>query len=293
MDADRLSRANWSQPWLSAVADGCALVTAADPLAALNREARRRRVSTAVGSPIEFVDGADAPAGRAYEVHIAATGRVPTRLNAHDLMNALVWLAMPRTKARLNALHAGAFERSAGGDRGPLRDAATLFDENGALLVTRDGTLPALLRARRWHEAFVEQRHGWSAVRLLCFGHALMVKLMSPYKAITAHLRVIDLPVDTTLPALDHAMSAQIDDGFRTSLLLPLPVLGVPGWCAANADPAYYEDVAVFRPARIVSPTVRPSCDSDSPAQCSARHLPDDGQRIRTDFARSVECTKP
>ncbi len=292
MDADRLSRADWSQPWLAAVADGYALVTAANPLAALNREARRRRVSTAAGLPIEFVDGADAPAGRAYEVHIAATGRVPTRLNAHDLMNALVWLAMPRTKARLNALHAQAFE-ARGGDRGPLRDAATLFDENGALLVTRAGTLPALLRARRWREAFVERRHGWSAVRLLCFGHALMVKLMSPYKAITAHVRVVDLPVDAALPALDHAMSAQIDNGFRTSMLLPLPVLGVPGWCAANADPAYYEDVAVFRPARSVSPTVRSSCDSGGPAQCSAQHLPDDGQRSRTEFTRSVECTEP
>ena len=29
-----------------------------------------------------------------------------------------------------------------------------------------------------------------------------------------------------------------------------LPVLGVPGWCAANEDPAFYADVSVFRPAK-------------------------------------------
>ena len=76
-------------------------------------------------------------------------------------------------------------------------------------------------------------------------------------------------------------------------MLLPLPVLGVPGWCDANGDPAYYEDVAVFRPARIVSPTARASCDSDGPAQCSARRLPDDGQRSRAESPGSVESTKP
>ena len=30
----------------------------------------------------------------------------------------------------------------------------------------------------------------------------------------------------------------------------PLPVLGVQGWCAANADAAFYDDPAVFRRGR-------------------------------------------
>ncbi|MFZ2814510.1 MAG: DUF3025 domain-containing protein, partial [Rhodoferax sp.] len=29
-----------------------------------------------------------------------------------------------------------------------------------------------------------------------------------------------------------------------------LPVLGVPGWWAANENPAFYQDVSVFRPPR-------------------------------------------
>jgi hypothetical protein len=33
----------------------------------------------------------------------------------------------------------------------------------------------------------------------------------------------------------------------------PLPVLGVPGWCAANAERAYYEDTNVFRPKRQIA----------------------------------------
>ncbi len=208
-------------------------------------------MTTARGLPIEFVAEDDAPAGRAYEAHIATTGRVPTRLNPHDLFNALVWLALPHTKARLNELQAAAVEcDGVGARRGPLRDAATVFDENGALLVTADLELPVLLREHRWREAFVERRSAWSAARVLCLGHALMEKLGAPYKAITAHALAIELPPDTPLEELDLMVARRIDEGFRTTALLPLPVLGVPGWCLGNADPAFYDDASVFRPAR-------------------------------------------
>ena len=30
----------------------------------------------------------------------------------------------------------------------------------------------------------------------------------------------------------------------------PLPLLGVPGWWPANADPDFYADASVFRPRR-------------------------------------------
>ncbi|MBN3821090.1 DUF3025 domain-containing protein, partial [Paraburkholderia sp. Se-20369] len=36
--------------------------------------------------------------------------------------------------------------------------------------------------------------------------------------------------------------------------LSPLPVLGVPGWCAENAEPAFYDDPAVFRSGRRARP---------------------------------------
>jgi Protein of unknown function (DUF3025) len=251
VDAGHLNRFDASQPWYSAVTALSSLAAAPDPRAELSRQAAEQGVTTASGLPIEFVAEDDAPAGRAYEAHIAATGRVPTRLNPHDLFNGLVWLALPYTKARLNQLQAAAVERDGvRARRGPLRDAATVFDENGALLVTANVELPALLREHCWREAFVERRNAWSAVRVLCMGHALMEKLAAPYKAITAHALAIELSPDSSLEALDLAASRRIDDGFRTTALLPLPVLGVPGWCVGNTDPAYYDDASVFRPAR-------------------------------------------
>jgi Protein of unknown function (DUF3025) len=251
VDVGRLIPSDVSQPWYADFAELHALATAQDPRAELSRRAAELRVTTANGHRVEFVADDDAPAGTAYEAHIAATGRVPTRLNAHDLFNALVWLAMPRTKARLNALQAVALERNGGGDRrGPLRDAATVFDENGALLVTVDPVLPGLLCERCWRAAFVEHRDAWSAVQLRCFGHALLEKLGAPYKAITAHVLVVELPPGSTLRVLDREVSSRIDEGFRTSALLPLPVLGVPGWWVENSEPAFYDDASVFRPER-------------------------------------------
>ncbi len=41
----------------------------------------------------------------------------------------------------------------------------------------------------------------------------------------------------------------------------PLPVLGVPGWCDANAEAAFYDDPAVFR-------SVRRSRAASGGAQC-------------------------
>lgn len=249
MDAVGLSAVDWSQPWFGAVAALRGCVAVSDPVAALNRCAAERHVTTATGLPIEFVAPDDAPPDHAYEAHVATTGRVPTRLNRHDLFNALVWIAFPRAKSRLNALQAAAIARDGiGSRRGPLRDAATLFDENGALLVTADPTLPVLLRERRWRAAFVDRRLDWDAVHVYVFGHALMDKLVAPYKAVTAHALVTVLSADAPLADVDCALAARLDERFDTSAMQPLPVLGVPGW-GGHADPIDYDDTAVFRPA--------------------------------------------
>jgi hypothetical protein len=251
LDAGELIGVDPSQPWYAAVAPDLPLLGRPDPRSELSRLAALRGVTTAAGAAIRFVAADDAPGGRTYEEHIAATGRVPTRLNPHDLFNALMWLAMPRTKSRLNALQAATIERNGvGARRGPLRDAATVFDENGALLVTMDISLAALLREHCWHEAFVDRRADWSLVSVICFGHALLEKLAAPYKAITAHALVIELRPCSSLKEADEAASATIDECFSTAVLLPLPVLGVPGWCKGNDEATFYEDGAVFRPAR-------------------------------------------
>ena len=185
-----------------------------------------------------FVAQTSLPAGEAYEAFIARTGSVPTRDNLHDFFNGLVWLTQPAIKRRLNRLQAAEIARAGvGAQRGALRDALTLFDENGALL-DAPAVLLAALRARDWPALFITQRARWVEARLLIVGHALLEKLATaPRKSLTAHVLLAD-PL-----ALDAA-------GWAAKPFAPLPVLGVPGWWPGNDDPAFYADSAVFRRPR-------------------------------------------
>jgi hypothetical protein len=176
---------------------------------------------------------------------------VPTRENLHDFFNALAWLTFPRTKARLNTLQAEAIAAEGiGARRGPLRDAATLVDENGLLLVTQRGDLVDALAAHDWQVLFVACRDAWDdAIRPIVFGHALMEKLTAPYRGATAHALWVRLAADASPGAIDAAVAGALDSGLEPGRLLPLPVLGIPGW-ADNDRAAFYDDVSVFRPAR-------------------------------------------
>lgn len=230
-------------------------------LALLNRFAGDRGLCNEDGRPLRFVE---AGRGRAqpYERSVGDAGTVPTRVHGpgmlHDWFNALAWLAFPRTKARLNRLHCDALAdgRPARAGRGPLRDAATLLDESGALFVCRDPALSAGLRLRDWRALFVDGRDRFTAgaaVRVL--GHGLHEKLLAPYKALCAHAWVVELaPGSTVSPSgdeLDAAVAAALrPQTLHATALCPLPLLGVPGWCEANADPAFYDDPGVFRPGR-------------------------------------------
>jgi hypothetical protein len=195
----------------------------------------------------DFVRQDNLPAGQAYEAHIFQTRTVPTRDNLHDFFNGLVWLAFPEAKRRLNELQAAEIARTGiGATRGPLRDALTLFDENGAVLDAPAALWEALV-ARDWHALFVTRRALWSEARLLVFGHALLEKLVAPRKAATAHVL---LPDTARSNALDDAALAQrlSPEWLAQKPFVPLPVLGIPGWCAANASAEYYDDPKVFRP---------------------------------------------
>jgi hypothetical protein len=207
-------------------------------------------VTTATGLPIEFVAADDAGAA-AYEAHIAATGRVPTRGNAHDLFNALIWLTFPSTKAALNERQAQELARDGvRGRRGPVRDAATLIDESAVLLACDDPDVVAALRGHDWHRLLVAWRHRWGRdIVALPLGHALLEKLAGPFKAITACVVPVPLRMQ---PDVDRAAAAFIARADLAPPLLPhLPVLGIPGWCEANADPRFYDDPRVFRPAPV------------------------------------------
>jgi hypothetical protein len=194
-----------------------------------------------------------------YEAAILAGGQVPSReRNWHDLLNALIWLAFPRAKAALNAVQCAELERRRGTSRGAVSDAATLFDESGLLLVAPDGELAELLSTRQWHEAFVARRGLWARARVYAFGHAVLEKLLMPWPGITAKCLFLrhDAPLEAGSPpaALDAALAACWRDGrvSRPAALFPVPVLGIPGWWQANADAAFYQDLGVFRPLRMM-----------------------------------------
>lgn len=191
---------------------------------------------------VRFVDYAALPPCESYESFIARTGSVPTRDNLHDLFNGVMWLTWPLTKQRLNSLHAQMIAtRGSAGPRGALRDMLTVFDENAALLQAPTVLLEAL-RARDWQALFIEQRALWQGARLVVFGHALMEKLMQPRKAITAHVWIVTAWTDAALAA------SLTVERLTSRPFLPLPLLGVPGWWAANEAAGFYDDAEVFRP---------------------------------------------
>src|SRR5688500_19105880 len=102
-----------------------------------------------------------------YEQFIFDTGQCPVRPGLHDFFNALVWLEFPRSKAALNRLQAQEIaRRGIQARRGPVRDAITVFDENGALLQAPTPIWRAL-EGRAWRELFVELRPLWRQARLL------------------------------------------------------------------------------------------------------------------------------
>ncbi|RJF99605.1 DUF3025 domain-containing protein [Noviherbaspirillum saxi] len=258
---------DWGSPWL------VPLRSIAEPLIhahnwrdALNAAAADLGLYNHRGLPIHFVPQASLPPDIAYEAFISQTGAVPTRDNLHDFFNALVWLHFPKTKVRLNALQAMALEElprvapTSPPRRGPLRDAATIFDENAALLVVRDLGLVEDLRAHRWTEVWIERREQFASdCDTWLFGHALIEKLVTPFKAITAHARVLvaepayfTSSMEDRRRWLDDAAVATLKGDLKTADFMPLPVLGIPGWWGGQ-DRGFYADTAVFRPKKRTS----------------------------------------
>lgn len=196
-----------------------------------------------------FVPQAALPEGMAYEAFIRREQAVPTRCNLHDFFNAMVWLHYPRLKLQLNALQAQQIAQDGiGARRGPLRDAATLLDENGALLLAPPA-LQQALRQRDWQQLGIGLRPLWQQARLLPLGHALLEKLVQPRKSITAH--VLCLAPEIAPDDVDAALAAQCSAAWLAQKpFCPLPVLGVPGWWEGNRQVCFYDDPCVFRSAR-------------------------------------------
>ena len=229
----------------------------------LQQALTRAGVCTATDKPLRLAP--DEPgASDPYEIRLYQHGELGFRAhNWHDLFNVLIWLTFPRAKAALNAKHYAAYahERPAAGGRGAVRDALTLFDEDGVIVLATDPGLLQLIRDFQWKPLFWERRA--EVVDCMCFlpfGHALCEKALNPFRGMTGRglLFAVDsafLELEPTqqLAAIDILLARQImEDGVlqRTRDLAPVPVLGVPGWCPGNERAEYYDDSQYFRPGR-------------------------------------------
>jgi hypothetical protein len=192
-----------------------------------------------------------------YETRIHALNEIETREILHDLLNALAWLAFPAAKAAVNRVHVRELVAQAlPQGRGTARDGATLFDESGLILLTDDHALTTDLASVSWQDLFVGGRARFiQHCRVVVIGHALAEKLIRPYKALTGHALILEVQTQ----ALEAEPSVQLgladaraaecieQADFGPRCLVPIPVLGVPGWWAPNENAEFYADAMVFR----------------------------------------------
>lgn len=97
---------DWTQPWYSSVRDAATSFHTSHWINALNQQALTASLQNHRGITLSFVNQTELPEGIAYEAFISNTGKIPTRDNAHDFFNALVWLSFPNIKRELNAIQA-------------------------------------------------------------------------------------------------------------------------------------------------------------------------------------------
>lgn len=229
-------------------------------------------IATDSGWPLRIVahDSLSTTVDDHYEARIYLTGELPTRAaNWHDFFQVLIWRLYPRTKAALNACHYAALQDRRAHDppaknRSAAENALTLFDECGVIIVADDPALLQCVRNFAWKELFWEARTRLPEhLHCIIFGHALYEKALHPYIGLTGHAILIDaapqgLAVST---ALQHAdLDRQVAALFTANRLgltpkdfAPFPLLGMPGWDKNNANEAYYDDTAYFRPGRRIA----------------------------------------
>ncbi len=229
------------RPWLAKLG--------APTLHGLNALAEEAGLRTESGQPVRFVP--PDPADAYYEVQLFRTGRVPTRPESlHDLFNALAWLAFPRTKARINALHAAEIPREHG-RRGRKRDLLTLLDEGGVIVACDDAQLLELLRGFRWKELFWDNRgRVLRSMRLAVLGHAVLEKALEPWPGVTC--KVLPVAAGGDLDTAACAWLGALPPDATPAGLAVLPVFGYPGWLPGSESPQFYDDARYFRPFKSV-----------------------------------------
>ena len=261
-------------PWFQGSAEPLT-PAALDALAAASGQPPR----SDTGALIHFVEPDAERSAAAYESRILETGAVPTRPGSrHDALNALCWIAFPQFKRACNALHVAALTdvpASPMTRRGSLRDALTLLDESGVIVLCADPSLADLLIRREWKTLFHDRRADVArAMQFLVCGHALYEKLLVPYPAITGRAlivpteaAVLELAFDTQRRHADEHAARWLRAGGPAPQTSPLPLAGIPGWDSHNDAADFYDDTSVFRP---LTPATAVGSDPTSAQSASA-----------------------
>jgi hypothetical protein len=249
------------------------------PVPIETRSGKRLRIVSQDGAPDRFEAH--------YAPRIYHSGELQTRTeNWHDFFQFLTWLVFPKTKALINSLHLplaqARFEQGEHGRRSPLENMLSLFDEGGAVIISSDESLLQLIREFQWQALFWQRRAELEAkLRCVVFGHALYEKGMAPYLGMTANcilLRVakdfFDRPQPVQIQWLDEQLTQMLACGelLQPQALAPFPILGLPGYDAANEYVEYYANTSYFRSGRSRNPVQNrgDSCGRKSNTSTSA-----------------------
>ena len=235
-----------------------------NPLRASQLNDHARRLGDGWAGPNFIDDGKVDLTDRYYEVFIAEENQVPTRTNWHDTFNAMMWIAFPRSKKMLNALHCQEIAQFGVHPRTPKRNRLTHFDECGLVIaVPQDKLIKAndllnLLATHQWQECLVENQQEWGNTLFpMIIGHALYEMLLEPFIGLTAKWLAVIVPAGfaqqdeiTRYQMVDKALAERLSDldGLAAkNTLKPIPLLGIPGWYQQQTE-AFYADTGYFRP---------------------------------------------
>lgn len=212
--------------------------------------------------PVRFIDDAHFISLNCYYEQAVAQGQVPTRdKNWHDFFGAIIWALFPHTKSLLTRLHMADIN-ALGLKRTPRRDRITHFDECGLVMaVTNKAEVQTLLQEHNWQTLFIEQRERFGRDwQPLIFGHALYEQALAPFIGLTAKCVLIEVAPEffslsraQQYAALDPKLALELEQSAlfdQPRPLLPMPLLGIPGWWPANQDPSFYDNQHYFRPKR-------------------------------------------
>ena len=228
--------------------------------------ARQSRITVQSGLPLRFVahQSGKQTFEMQYEPRCYLHGEVQMRGGEwHDLLNALVWMTFPKSKAAINARHYHDLISKNGNptQRSAVRDMVTLFDESGTIVACADAELSHLLHNFKWKELFWQRRQQVNAsMGFYLFGHGLYQKALQPYVGMTGQGLLMAVEQEffswqlaRQLGHLDERMAAYLNAPqhcHSTRELAPVPLLGVPGWAAGNAEENYYDNTTYFRSRR-------------------------------------------